>query len=291
MKTKLKQLLVVSMVIMSIGLGSCAAKIDYYSDSDPMPKNPYEDIADKTHPESVKPTGPFLSIDEPKERNNTYSGNQEITVEYVGIIDANSIEVYVFADGTLQAVRLSEESKVLLEQKNLQAGDIVKAIYRYSDNDLVVIESIEDIESELSVLKGVYLGQIDSNSIEIKNPETGIIGAYHLSNKIKNSFDDLELSLGDKITIRWMENDKETKIITDINIEDSKKRINVIYKGQIDVNSIEVFILENNELQALRLADILKQNFSEYGLEENQTITIEYEIDENSNYVITQILD
>lgn len=145
MKTKLLLLIMAIAAGTALIMTACSDKIDYYDNDDSVFDSPGPVITD-TPPEPMEPTGPHLSIDEPNENN--YTVEYETTVRYVGMIDANSIEVCIIEDDTIEVVRLSEESKSLLEENNICEGDTVKAVYSYDTNEQVVIKSLEVIDSE-----------------------------------------------------------------------------------------------------------------------------------------------
>jgi hypothetical protein len=289
MKAKLTLMIAALLVFMSIGLASCSDKIDYYDNEETASGNPAPGFETDTPPEPMEPTGPFLSIDD---EHSSYEPNSKlIRVEYIGMIDTNSVEVYDFENDIMLAARLDDESKVMLEKSNLESGDIVSAEYYIDANDRIVLISLEkeipnNLESSVE-----FLGQIDSNSIEVRDAENKKVDVYRLSYKLMSRFADFGFNEGDAIIISYYKDVNGSNIISNLKPDSQGKRTNVIYKGQIDANSIEVCIPETNELKALRLGDILKQNFSEYGLIEDQTITIEYIVDENLNCVVTQILD
>jgi len=63
------------------------------------------------------------------------------------------------------------------------------------------------------------------------------------------------------------------------------------YLGQIDNNSIEINVTDEEEAQtrAFQLSEEIKENFSDYNLKSGDQIIFDYEIPEIGNPIITEI--
>lgn len=281
MKTKLTLLLALMIAVISLTLASCA-KTDDGQMQDTVPN---EDTQENT---------PVSESSLPPENHDSTNGYEPaetmiLRAEYIGMIDSNSIEVYDLDNGLVQAVRLTDQIKAFLEENDLEIGSIVTAQYYIDENDAVIIESLETGIDESVELEAIYVGQMDSGSIEARNTGDESVCAYRFSYSLKNSFDDLELCEGETIKIIYYTNENGSRIILDL--KTNSERISLIYSGQIDSNSIECKYPEDLSFRAFRLSDEVKENFANYNLKEGETIEILYYIDENGQYVIKDIVE
>ncbi len=84
---------------------------------------------------------------------------------YQGQIDSNSIEVKV--EDSFMVFRNPEMSSLL---SGLKKDDPVKIAYKISSESQLILESINPaiVDDEILEITGIYQGQIDNNSIEVK---------------------------------------------------------------------------------------------------------------------------
>ena len=171
--------------------------------------------------------------DEYKLVNNDELKVLTITGIYQGQIDNNSIEVKI---GDSYMVFRNPEMTTLIA--GLKKDDSVIITYKTSTEGQYIIESINLANGEIQIIEGVYQGQIDNNSIEVKigdsymvfrNPEiTSLIAG---------------LKKDDSVIIIYKTSTEGQHIIESINLANGEIQIiEGVYQGQIDNNSIEVKI-------------------------------------------------
>lgn len=106
------------------------------------------------------------------------------------------------------------KSPVIVEQEqepsnNGKNNDVEKEENKENNDEKDASVASEKLKGE-----AVYIGQIDINSIEVKEGE--IYEAYRLSPQIKESFDKLNLEENDRIEFTYYVDDNGQKVITGI---------------------------------------------------------------------------
>ncbi len=150
-----------------------------------------------------------------------------------------------------------------------------------SDTDKTNVSNLKDIIK----INGVYVGQIDSHSIEIKI--NGESKAFEIENIIQ-PFESLNLEEGEGVMLSYVKNDSGQLVINNINriINTDGNRIIQAegkYIGQIDSHSIEVNI--TGELKDFQILDVIKQ-FNELDLKEGDSIKFSYQKNSDGLLVI-----
>jgi len=160
---------------------------------------------------------------EPYDNEETEDNNEKVVLEkegtYVGLIDSNSIEIVV--DGEPKAFRLTEEIRDYFNSssssfKDFKKDDSIK-LYYYEDmtteqlflTNLNKIDNSDDSEGIKE--SGIYVGQIDNNSVEIEID--GEARAFWLSEESKELLEKSNISDGDKVTFIYKENENNQFII------------------------------------------------------------------------------
>lgn len=118
--------------------------------------------------------------------------------------------IKVREDNNKQAV--GGESPGIVEQK--PSGDGKKADAEIGEGEEKNKENDVSVASKELKGEALYIGQIDANSIEVKEGET--YGAYRLSPEIKESFDKLNLEENDRIEFTYYIDENGQKVITGI---------------------------------------------------------------------------
>ncbi|PKM68569.1 MAG: hypothetical protein CVU95_02900 [Firmicutes bacterium HGW-Firmicutes-2] len=81
----------------------------------------------------------------------------------------------------------------------------------------VILE--DEMEEDLETATGIYVGQIDSNSIEVELTDTSAentFKAFRFSETVKANFGDYNLTEGDRILISFTLDENNASIIHDI---------------------------------------------------------------------------
>lgn len=159
-------------------------------------------------------------------------------------------------------------------------------------------------ESVVKTDTGRYIGQIDSNSIEIKIsgiPDEFATKVFRFSEKVKNEFNNLDLKAEDVVKIKYVINENKQNILEDIekignssnNTDTSNTQTDTgRYVGQIDSNSIEIKISgvpDELAARAFRLSDKAKSEFDSLNLKENDVVKVSYTINEYNQNIIEDI--
>jgi sporulation protein YlmC with PRC-barrel domain len=143
--------------------------------------------------------------------------------------------------------------------------------------------------------EAAYVGQIDSNSIEI-NTETETLALQ--TGEIKN-VDWASITKNSSVVIEYYKNENGQHILKSISVKEEKKveekkpeekkaeviREEAAYVGQIDANSIEV----NTEFKTLALQIGEVKGVEWNSIPKNAKVIIEYYKNENGQSVLTKI--
>jgi hypothetical protein len=285
MNVKLK-VLVVMLIILSLGLAAC-------SDSSMYNMDEVEDIdyggATGDVPELMELTGPGLSIEDPKDSIESEGYNVTAsTVQYVGSIDANSIEVYDIDYGEFLAIRLTDQIKEYLESFAIESGDTAQISYYIDENgDYNIVSFSKKAEMALEI-NAIYTGLADSNSIEVRTSDEGEVIVFRLSDGLKDSISGYNLDSGSSVKVTYFIDENGVRTASSITVSSDSSSVTVTFIGQIDQNSIEVKYSDGS-FAAFRFSDEVKEGFEDYDLNEGDEITVEYYTDENGSYIITGI--
>lgn len=158
---------------------------------------------------------------------------------YNGQIDANSIEIKIFGvpeEMDPEAFRLSETIKVEFDTYKLNTGDTLKFDYIVNEHGQKVITKLEVLNrssqkpqpsanpvtnnTQTKIDTGRYVGQIDSNSIEIRLsgvPDEISAKAFRLNDSLKANFQAYALQKDDQIKFSFIPQNEGQPVI--INIE------------------------------------------------------------------------
>jgi len=166
---------------------------------------------------------------------------------YVGQIDSNFIEIEISGipeENAAKSFMLSPELKGDFEALGLGSGDNVKFDYYVNENSQNVITGITVLASyqppaentgdsapdyivpedadEIVTDSGTYVGQMDSNFIEINIsgvPEAQAAKAFMLSPELKAGFEDLGLNTGDAVKFDYYVNADNQNVILSIDTD------------------------------------------------------------------------
>lgn len=156
-----------------------------------------------------------------KDGKHLSSGVMEGDGIYVGQADSNFIEIIV--EGHPQEFMISEDIKDYFDvnsysYKDLRENDEVHFTYREDEstgNSVIIgIYKNNDINKGENAIIGKYIGQIDSNSIEVEVND--VIGAYRLSEEAKTILLNGTIKDGDSVYIEYETNEYGQLIILNI---------------------------------------------------------------------------
>jgi hypothetical protein len=139
--------------------------------------------------------------------------------------------------------------------------------------------------SKATDASAVYIGQIDSNSIEVKI--NGVTTALFFSNSVKNSFDSNLFKRDSQVLVTYSKNEKGQNILTSIKNSTYGISVSGVYVGQIDNNSIEVKI--NGKAEAFYLSDKLHQSFKPGEFKNGVNVRLYYYKNSKGQTVLTGI--
>ncbi len=151
--------------------------------------------------------------------SNNEQNNEEVPIKgiYVGQGDSNSVEIIV--NDEARAYRLSNEVKPIIENGVIKDGDVILFTYEENEYGQLIIKTIETLD-KMQVTKGIYVGQIDGNSVEIiVNDEAR---AYRLSDEVKPIIENGVIKDGDPVLFTYEENEYGQFIIKHIEKDASK---------------------------------------------------------------------
>ncbi|MDF1615860.1 hypothetical protein [Petrocella sp. FN5] len=77
----------------------------------------------------------------------------------------------------------------------------------------------EDMDEDMETTTGIYVGQIDSNSIEVELTDISVentFKAFRFSESVKANFGDYNLTEGDRVMISFKVDENNASIIHDI---------------------------------------------------------------------------
>ncbi|EOD00932.1 protease complex subunit PrcB family protein [Caldisalinibacter kiritimatiensis] len=129
--------------------------------------------------------------------------------------------------------------------------------------------------------KGIFIGFIDNNSVEIEIK--GLPKAFRLSEQIKQQLQKNEPKSGQKVQFLYIKNQNEQMEITEITWNQNKEI--GTYIGQIDDNSIEMKV--NDKTNAYRLSEDVKENINK--LATGDKVQFTYKENENGQLIILDI--
>lgn len=205
---------------------------------------------------------------------------------------------------------IGNENKILIngKLKSPKEGELVTEAITYpytlikleEDNRQVELGDFQNnkIEEQSKVAEkrlGTYVGQIDSNAIEIDID--GESNAYTLSENIKGYFniDDSSykgIKEKDEVEIIYYANEETGQLmITDIKKVDTEGAIEDVtigvYLGKMGNNLVEIEV--SGEETSFRLTDDTRNLMDNNIITEGDTVSLFYEKDSKGQYVITQI--
>ncbi|WP_425447976.1 hypothetical protein [Dethiothermospora halolimnae] len=150
-----------------------------------------------------------ISNDTDNGENNEDNVNTKVKYQYVGLIDNNSAEILV--NGEAKSFRLSEPLKNLLPYIEPESNQQVSIDYEDTDNKQLLLNTLT---WESKNIVGEYVGQIDSNFIEVKINDTSL--SFKLGEELDKSKLD-SLKRGMKIKLDYYVNTDSQTVITNIN--------------------------------------------------------------------------
>ncbi|WP_456277182.1 hypothetical protein [Bacillus sp. AK128] len=240
------------------------------------------------------------------------STSPEVTTEviteeaaYVGQVDTNSIEVNTESE----TITLQTGEVTSVDWNSIEKNAHVVVEYYQNENDQYVLTDItvsksavkiedkeekgkqEEKSPEIIKEEAAYVGQVDSNSIEV-HTETKTITLQ--IGEVK----DVDWSIIEKnthVVIEYYKNDNNQYVLTDFSFTKAEKetttdpitvREEAAYVGQVDSNSIEV----NTEFQTmtLQIGDEVK-DVKWNTIEKNAHVIIEYHQNDKGQYTLTKI--
>jgi hypothetical protein len=174
-----------------------------------------QNIAATTNPSSSSSSAEMVATYKPS------AETKETTIDgiYAGQIDSNSIEVTINNRET--ALFFSEEVKKNFNPNGIKKGAKVKVTYYKNDKGQLILTGIKSYPANSEVkgekgttASGIYIGQMDNNSIEVKinSKET----ALYFSETVKKSFNPKDFKTGVKVQVTYHKNDKGQLIVTSI---------------------------------------------------------------------------
>ncbi|MBM6618743.1 hypothetical protein [Bacillus suaedaesalsae] len=213
---------------------------------------------------------------------------------FVGQIDTNSIEVNTETETLVLQVgnvtdidwnSIEKNAHVTIEYyKNREGQAILQSI------DVKEIKKEQNGENKGTMKEeAAYVGQIDSNSIEVNTESRTLalqIGGVKDVNwsKIKKNA---------AVVVEYYQNEENQYILTKIIVKEESKseaknntiREEAAYVGQLDSNSIEV----NTEMKkmTLRTEQVKDVNWSK--IDKNAHVIVEYYKNDKGQYVLTKI--
>ncbi len=196
-----------------IGFTACKTSINLLKDKVVVTESP-QNSADAPKENS---SGTNIQLDKPQESKtasaiteaNLPLKDNDITAVYAGQIDGNSIEVKI--DGKNAALFFSSSVKSSFDTSLFKSGSTVQVTYNKNEMGQLILTSIKSATYGISV-PGVYVGQIDNNSIEVKI--NGKPTAFYLSDKFVQSFKPDEFKAGADIRVFYYKNSKGQVVLT-----------------------------------------------------------------------------
>lgn len=169
-------------------------------------------------------TGKINDIGKVKVENNhgeqlqviKLEANPLVTGEYIGQADTHSVEIII--NGQAKTFEINQV-KDLLDSLNLNTGSLVKISFEENEDGQLILQSIKkaDDGSQLPEFDvGIFMGQIDSHSIEIMlNKE---VKAFQIID-VLDRFEELNLQEGDMIKFTYIEDENSMLVIKSIETE------------------------------------------------------------------------
>ncbi|KAA0545409.1 hypothetical protein FZW96_18770 [Bacillus sp. BGMRC 2118] len=213
---------------------------------------------------------------------------------YVGRVDSNSIEVNTETETlVLQVGKVTD-----IDWNSIEKNAPVTIEYYKNRENQAILQSIDvkEVKKEQDTVKkeiikeeAAYVGQIDSNSIEVNTEfqtlalQTGEVTNVNWNNIKKNA----------AVIVEYYKNEHNQHILTKITVKDVPKsetknntiRETAAYVGQIDANSIEV----NTEMKKLTLRTEQVKDVKWNSIEKNARVIVEYYKNDQGQYVLTKI--
>lgn len=159
-------------------------------------------INKKTDENNKKTNPPKTDIDQ-----NLY----HVTGEYIGQIDNHSVEIQF--NNKSYTLEIGEVLDVF-NYIQLNEGDTVDIAYQENEHGQYIIKDIKKIEDTSSdEVEGIYIGQIDPQSIEIK--VNGVSKVFQIL-KVEEQFKELNLHEGEIILFSYTKDKNQVLIIKSI---------------------------------------------------------------------------
>lgn len=212
---------------------------------------------------------------------------------FVGQIDSNSIEVNTESEtlalqvGNVTDVdwdSIDKNAHVRIEYyKNREGQAILQAI------QVSEMKKEEAVQKEIVKEEAAYVGQIDSNSIEV-NTESKTL-ALQIGEVTDVDWKNIKKNAA--VVVEYYKNENDQHVLTNITIKEEAKsetKKNVVreeaaYVGQVDSNSIEV----NTEMKKLTLRTEQVKDVNWNKIEKNAHVIVEYYKNDKGQYVLTKI--
>jgi hypothetical protein len=140
---------------------------------------------------------------------------------------------------------------------------------------------LDNNQKDVKEGKGIYVGQIDNNSIEIE--VEGKPTAFRLSENVSVKIQESEPQTGVEVEFLYEENEHGQLVITELLWTKAEKE--GTYVGQIDNNSVEIEI--NGKATAYRLSEEVKASIED--LNSGAKVKFTYFKNKNGQLVITSI--
>lgn len=212
---------------------------------------------------------------------------------FVGQIDSNSIEVNTESESLALQVgnvtdvdwsSIDKNAHVTIEYYKNREGQAILQSIQVSE-----MKKEEAVQKEIVKEEAAYVGQIDSNSIEVNTEsktlalQIGEVTGVDWKNIKKNA----------AVVVEYYKNEYGQHILTNITIKEEAKsetKKNVVreeaaFVGQVDSNSIEV----NTEMKKLTLRTEQVKDVNWNKIEKNAQVIVEYYKNDKGQYVLTKI--
>ncbi|WP_461207843.1 hypothetical protein [Clostridium sp. DL1XJH146] len=220
--------------------------------------------------------------------NSTVAKTTKLITEvgiYIGQIDKNSIELSVDRQNGTYSV---PDDLINYIETELSKGATVNFTYYENDENQDYITNIEKKYYSYIDGNGTYVGQIDDNSIEIIDSNTGKYITYILAQQTKAIIS--KIPENQNVQFIYYRNKANKLVISDIyGYTKGNTIVNSVgfFNGMIDANSIEIKDYNTGKTEAYRLTENIKTTMEK--ITDHTKVDFTYYINENNQKVINDI--
>lgn len=214
----------------------------------------------------------------------------------LSIIICSMVTILLFAgceNINNESLQNEKSAEIVIEDEIQVKEDNIANAMKSSNNGNKTTENsateTDDIETiRVESIEGIYIGQIDNMSIEVKELPSGDVAAYNFSEQLRYNIKN-NLSRGNTVIYSYFMNSKGKRVITEIEKKYYFNRYdNGKYVGQIDGNSIEIIDIDTNKKIDCRIADEVKYAV-ENQLKDNEIVQYKYYLNKYDQRVIVYI--